>query len=132
MKFEVPQFVDVEDKIFGPLTWKQFVYLAGGGGAGFILFLMLPLVLFLLVGGPVIAFAVGLAFYRVNNRPLSLMIESIFLYFTRGRLYLWKKDKVKETAGETAITAPTYVALGHNNINSLARSLEVKALNQQK
>ncbi len=32
MRFEVPQFIDVEDKIFGPFTFKQFLYLAGGAG----------------------------------------------------------------------------------------------------
>ena len=32
MRFEVPQFVDIEDKIFGPLTFKQFIYIAGGAG----------------------------------------------------------------------------------------------------
>ena len=32
MMFSVPQFIDVEDKIIGPLTLKQFIYLAGGAG----------------------------------------------------------------------------------------------------
>jgi len=32
MRFEVPQFIEVEDKIFGPFTWKQFIYLMGGEG----------------------------------------------------------------------------------------------------
>ncbi|TSC80302.1 MAG: hypothetical protein G01um101429_152 [Parcubacteria group bacterium Gr01-1014_29] len=31
-QFQVPQFIEVEDKIFGPLTTKQFFYLLGGGG----------------------------------------------------------------------------------------------------
>jgi len=35
MRFEVPQFIDVEDKLFGPLTFTQFVYLAGSGGISF-------------------------------------------------------------------------------------------------
>ncbi|MFM2424198.1 MAG: hypothetical protein RLZZ70_589, partial [Candidatus Parcubacteria bacterium] len=30
MQFEVPQFIEIEDKIFGPLTWKQFLYVGGG------------------------------------------------------------------------------------------------------
>jgi hypothetical protein len=29
MQFRVPQFIDIEDKLFGPLTFKQFIYLAG-------------------------------------------------------------------------------------------------------
>lgn len=131
MRFEVPQFVDVEDKIFGPFTWKQFVYLAGGGGAGFILYATLPFIIFVLVAAPIVALAAGLAFYKINEQPLSVMVEAVVTYFSRGRLYLWKKDPIQEAttpaAPETAVSA-----LGHNNINSLARSLEMKALNQEK
>jgi hypothetical protein len=29
MEYQVPQFIEVEDKIFGPLTWKQFIYWVG-------------------------------------------------------------------------------------------------------
>ncbi|TSC61742.1 MAG: SsrA-binding protein, partial [Parcubacteria group bacterium Athens0416_74] len=32
MQFQVPQFIEVEDKIVGPLTFKQFVFIAGGLG----------------------------------------------------------------------------------------------------
>ena len=35
MRFQVPQFIEIESKIFGPLTFKQFIYLAGGGGRNF-------------------------------------------------------------------------------------------------
>ena len=38
MRFQVPQFIEIEDKIFGPLTIKQFIYIAGGAGLCFILF----------------------------------------------------------------------------------------------
>ena len=30
MQYQVPQFIEVEDKIFGPLTFKQLVYVVGG------------------------------------------------------------------------------------------------------
>lgn len=126
MRFEVPQFVDVEDKIFGPFTWKQFVYLAGGAGAGFMVWYFLPLVLFIFVGGPIIAFALGLAFYQVNNRPLSFMIEAIFTYFSHSRLYLWKKEAAEKQ--KVNVVAPNFTVASHNNISSLARSIEMKAL----
>ncbi|MFM2374067.1 MAG: hypothetical protein RLZZ234_62 [Candidatus Parcubacteria bacterium] len=128
MKFEVPQFIDVEDRIFGPFTWKQFVYLAGGAGAAFILFVFLPFILFVLIGGPVIALALGLAFYQINNRPLSFMIEAMVTYFTRGRQYRWKKDVVKSTA--TPMPAPDFQVVSHNNLSSLSRSLELRAMNK--
>jgi len=42
MRFKVPQFIDIEDKIFGPFSFKQFVYLAGGAGLCYIFFKTLP------------------------------------------------------------------------------------------
>ena len=44
MQFKVPQFLDIEDKIFGPFTFKEFVYLAGGAGLCFVLYRLLGLV----------------------------------------------------------------------------------------
>ena len=38
MQFSVPQFVEVEDKIIGPLTLKQFLVLLGGGFVVFVLY----------------------------------------------------------------------------------------------
>ena len=42
MRFQVPQFIEVEDKIFGPLTLKQFLYTAGGAAVGFIIWSIFP------------------------------------------------------------------------------------------
>ena len=96
MRFEVPQFIEVEDKIVGPFTWKQFVYLAGGAGAGIMLFILLPFYLFILTAGPVAALAAGLAFYPVNNRPFSVFLESVVRYAASARLYLWRKQEARE------------------------------------
>lgn len=132
MRFEVPQFVDVEDKIFGPFTWKQFVYLAGGTGAAFIIFITLPFIIFVLVGGPLIAFSLALAFYRVNNRPLSFMIEAVFTFFTSGKKYRWRKDQVKEATVSAAKEVPDFSVRSHNNLSSMSRALEVKAMHGEK
>jgi hypothetical protein len=43
MHYQVPQFIEIEDKIFGPLTLKQFIYLAGGVGLCLIFFSLLPI-----------------------------------------------------------------------------------------
>ncbi|HMA77641.1 MAG TPA: PrgI family protein, partial [Candidatus Paceibacterota bacterium] len=71
MRFEVPQFIEVEDKIFGPFTWRQFIYLIGGGGIAAVLFITNGF-LFLFIGLPIGALAILLAFYPVNNRPFSV------------------------------------------------------------
>lgn len=131
MRFEVPQFVDVEDKIFGPFTWKQFVYLAGGAGAAFIIFITMPFFFFVLFGGPLIAFSLALAFYKVNNRPLSYMIEAVFTFFTSGKQYRWRKERVKEAVA-TPKQAPDFSVISHNNLSSMSRALEVKAMHGEK
>ena len=130
MRFEVPQFVDVEDKIFGPFTWKQFVYLAGGAGATFMLFVFLPFILFVLLSIPVVTLSLGLAFYQVNNRPLSATLEAIFTYFTRERQYRWKKEEVAQVAAPRT-PAPDFSVVSHNNLSSLSRSLELKAMHKE-
>jgi hypothetical protein len=94
MKFQVPQFIEVEDKVFGPLTIKQFVYLAGGGGLSFLLYTFLPLPFFIkaIIILPVIGFAILLAFFnRINNKPFIFIVEAAFKYLTSSKLYLWKK-----------------------------------------
>ncbi len=93
MRFEVPQFIEVEDKIVGPLTWKQFIYLAGGGGLLIILYVVLPFVLFAIIGLPMGALAGFLAFHRINNRPFSIFLESFLNYMRKGKLYFWKKEE---------------------------------------
>jgi len=134
MRFEVPQFVDVEDKIIGPLTWKQFIYVAGGGGTLFLLYATLPFVLFLLFGIPFGLLAAGLAFYRVNNRPLALMLEAVVTYFGKSRLYIWKREEVHmdmtNTNTPSAAILPQFHANigGKNNISAMSRQLEINAL----
>lgn len=133
MQFEVPQFIEVEDKIFGQLSLKQFIYVAGAGGAAAILYFYLPFFLFLVLAPFVVALGLGLAFVPVNKRPLSVLIESVVVYFSRARLYLWKKEHEKPvgTPDITPEKTPTYTPPpAHNTISNLARTLELEALSQ--
>jgi hypothetical protein len=96
MRFEVPQFIEIEDKIVGPLTWKQFVYLAGGAGILLILFFSpLPKIFLVFIGLPIAGLAAFLAFHKVNNRPFSIFLESMFNYVRRKKLYLWKRGRAQ-------------------------------------
>ena len=38
MQFQVPQFIETEDKIVGPFTLRQFIYVAGAGLGSVILY----------------------------------------------------------------------------------------------
>lgn len=134
MRFQVPQFIEVEDKIFGPLTLKQFIYLAGGGGLSFLLYVILGSVVFSAI--PIIivmSFAAALAFYRVNNRPLLDTVESAFKYWMGGKLYIWKKEeKVKPVSTEAAMReAKSYASvmvpkISDSKLKDLTWSLDIK------
>ena len=91
MRFEVPQFIGVEDKIFGPLTIKQFIYLVGAGCLAYIGYRYLPLVFAVLFGLPVLALGLALTFYRVNNKPFIFTLEAAVKYIMGARLYVWHK-----------------------------------------
>lgn len=104
MRFEVPQFIEIEDKIFGPLTWRQFLYIGGGVGMGVVLFLTTNFLIFLIIGLPLALLAGALAFYPVNNRPFSFFLEAIINYLKGTKLYLWKQ---KEQAVYKYSFAPT-------------------------
>ena len=131
MRFEVPQFIDVEDKIVGRFTWRQFVYIAGGIGILVTLWLVLEsFLLFVLLGLPIGALAASLAFQRVNNRPFSIFLESFFSYITKNKVYLWKKDAAQEIIDRSEQTPelPTQVDpsafVGKSAIRMLARKLD--------
>jgi hypothetical protein len=91
MQFETPQYIDVEDKIFGQLSWRQFIYLFGGVGIAVALFFIAHIVVFILFGIPIGLLGLALAFYPVNNRPFINFLEAIFVYLFGKRFYLWKQ-----------------------------------------
>ena len=68
MRFEVPQFIDVEDKIFGPLTFKQFIYLAGGVGLAYVSYKLVPAPISWILALAFVILGLLLAFYKVNSR----------------------------------------------------------------
>ncbi len=92
MQFKVPQFIDIEDKVFGPLTFKQFAYLAGGAGFGYLSFHFLPTAIAIFIGPAILAFAAALAFIKYNDKPFIHVVESFVRYYSRSRLYLWHKQ----------------------------------------
>lgn len=131
MRYQVPQFIEIEDKIFGPLTLKQFIYVAGGGGLCLIFFSLLPLYLTVILGIPVIAGSLALAFYQVNGRPMIMAVEHAFSYFLGHKLYLWKQRKAGDTGqatSKTAVAAATQMvpALSESKLKDLAWSLNIK------
>ena len=96
MRFQVPQFIDVEDKIFGPFTAKQFLYLIGGAGADFVFYKLLPIYISIFPIIIITVLTLLLSFYRVSGRPFISILESAINYFSGSKLYIWKRRMVKK------------------------------------
>lgn len=130
MQFQVPQFIEVEDKIFGPLTATQFIYMVGGGGFAVAMWLLLPLWAAVLVGGPVAALGAALAFYKVNDRPLIQVLEAAFQYILKSKLYIWEHKSTPppaEQAEDRENDPSKFVpAATGNRLKDLAWNLDVQ------
>ncbi len=94
MQFRTPQFIDIEDKIFGPFTFLQFVYLAGGAGLAFVAYKMLPTIIALFVVPAVAGIALMLTFYKINNKPFIEILEAGIKFAFQKKLYVWKRGKL--------------------------------------
>lgn len=127
-QYQVPQFLEVEDRIFGPLTLKQFLYSAGGVGLFFISYAVLPSGVGLFVGIPFLAFFMALAFFKYNNRPFALVVESALKYSISSKLYIWKKKdrKVEKNRTSTNTNSSFYVPkLSQSKLKDLSWELDV-------
>lgn len=127
MRFEVPQFIDVEDKIFGPLTFKQFIYLAGGVGLGYVSFKLIPFPFWILVGGAFVVLGLLLAFYKLNNRTFIEIAQSWITYMLNGKLYIWQRSKPVLKKPEPAPLAPPTPEkiYDEKTITDLAQNLDI-------
>ena len=93
MRFQVPQFIETETKIVGPLTWKQFIWVAMG--VGLLLMFVRFLTGFWLVFVSIIVIAVfgALAFLRLEEMTLIEYLMKALSYALGPKKYLFKKEE---------------------------------------
>lgn len=127
MQFKVPQFIDVEDKLFGPLTFKQFAYLAGGGGLVFVAYKLLPLYIAIPVMLPIAGLALLLTFYRINGQPFIYYLQASIVYLVGSKLYIWKQRQKKKKVEEKLEVKERQVlpTLTNSKLKDLAWSLDI-------
>jgi hypothetical protein len=131
MRYQVPQFIEVEDKIFGPLTLKQFIYLAGGAGLSFVIYTLLPFFIAIILIVIVMGFSAALAFFKVNNKPFINVVESAFKYYLSSKLYIWKKtnriaDQKPATATDKGYQTIMVPKISDSKLKDLTWSLDIK------
>jgi len=89
-QYKVPQNIDMQDKIFGPLTLFQFLYLLIGGMFSYAL-LKTSIYLFIAFGIPVVVLALAFAFVKVQDQPFSKFLASLVHYLLTPKTWVWHK-----------------------------------------
>ena len=139
MQYKVPQFIEVEDKIFGPFTLKQFSYLAGGFGLSIIVWRTFAGTWYMyLILCPVIAFSLALTFLKPNGKPFIFLVQNFLFYILRPKKLFWRtpsvsdsKENVAKAKKESDAVARKEYKVPHKlfsseQISNLAKSLDNK------
>jgi hypothetical protein len=92
--FSVPQFIDVESKIIGPITTRQFLIMMVAGMICFILYKTLYFTYFVIFGFIVIGIFGMVAFLRVNGMPFHYFFLNLMQTLKRARLRIWAKEEI--------------------------------------
>jgi len=91
-QFVVPQFIDVEDKIIGPITTRQFIILLVVAIILFIFYKLMTFIYFLVFGIPIFGMGVTLAFVKINGQPFHYFLLNLLQTMRRPWLRVWNKE----------------------------------------
>lgn len=100
MQFQVPQYIDIEDKVIGPFTLKQFLYILIAGGVLFLLFKLVNFFVFIILAIPIIGLTLALAFIKIHNQPFISIIKNFLSFLRKPDFYVWKKPTQKSSNQE--------------------------------
>jgi len=87
----VPQFLDVEDKIIGPVSVRQFIELVIGAIIIAILYRLLYFPYFVVSGLIVFAISIIVAFAKINGQVFHIFMLNFCQTMMRPKLKIWRK-----------------------------------------
>ncbi len=128
MMFNVPQYIDVEDKVAGPFTAKQIGWMIACGGVLFVLYSIFQLIPFVLLALPIILLFAALAFYRPNGQPFIKFIFHAVLFLFRPKVAIWERPvrqvmpKKEEVVND--MPADTRKKVTVTDLNEIARMVD--------
>ena len=93
---KVPQDVEADDKLIGPFSFRQFVYLMIAAGAGFLAFLLgriaVPLAF---IPAPICLFFLVIALPLRKDQPTEIYLAALIKYMFKPRVRVWQADGEK-------------------------------------
>ncbi len=109
-KFIVPQFIDNEDKILGPVTVRQFVLSLVGAFAIFLEFKIFTTAVFVLLAVITVALVGSFGFLKVNGQPFHIFFLNFIQTILRPPIRVWDKNpddaELREFIHPQIIAAP--------------------------
>lgn len=91
MNFKIPQNLEIEDKIVGPLTMRGLIIAGVGGGIAYLAYMKLDDQTWPIIAVPVIALTVAIIFVRINNMSFLQWLAALILLFLKPQKRVWKK-----------------------------------------
>lgn len=109
-QFTVPQFIDVESKIIGPITTRQFLIILGAALLIGISWRVFDFSLFIFVTVIVCIIAALFAFVKVNGRPFHFFVLNAVQTLRRPGLRVWNNSIIFENREGKAekVIKPSY------------------------
>lgn len=128
-QFVVPQFLDVEAKIIGPITGRQFVIMLATILAEFLIYsIFLNVFIMLALGIPTFAIGIIFSFVKVNGQPFHYIVLNMVQTFRRPGLRVWDKSltdtevkaKIKKEEEAPPAPPPTKAPLETSRLTEMA------------
>ncbi len=128
MQYSVPQFINVEDKVVGPFTGKQALFLIIGFGVLLIAFTFFRLSFFIVIAIPTIILTLAFAFWKPKGFTVSRWISNIINFYTTSHLYVWRREPdermFKQTQKKQAPKEIQAIPVSKNRIKELSWLLD--------
>lgn len=143
MEFQVPQFIETEAKIAGPLTFRQFLYLGSVGALLVFLYFVVgkkSLVAFIFIAAILGGGAIAFAFLKIGGRPTLTVLLNFFDFSFAPKIYLWRKKTISptlikkaeepKTEEKTEETTPLKIA-ERSQLKKLSTQIETRSSSQR-
>lgn len=92
-RFIVPQFIDVENKIMGPITVRQFATVAVGAVLIFASYKLADFSLFIFLTVMILLLTILLAFVKFNGLPFHIFMLNVVGTYKKPMLRVWLKEE---------------------------------------
>ncbi|MFH1769537.1 MAG: PrgI family protein [Parcubacteria group bacterium] len=92
MRYQFPQFIETQTKLVGPFTLFQFLFIAAGGAAIFILNAMIGGTIFVILAIIIAVLAVSLAFLKINDITLPQYFLMMLGFSFSQKKYTFSKN----------------------------------------